>query len=143
MNTNGHEEKFAEPPNGCSGFGEKAAILSSGTRWIRWRRFPVLLVEFPEQLPEILSQRMQKRVTWHHRAQMPPVPRMLHKSVLTRIVENVKADLRERASHAVLLPQHTVVGLLLQLELTTTRRAERKFGSEMLPKKLHGIALVA
>src|SRR5439155_16959483 len=73
---------------------------------------------------------------------MPPVPRMIHKSVLTRIVENVKTGLCKRAPHAVLLSQHTVVRLLLQLELTTVRRAERQFRSEMFSKKLHGIALI-
>src|SRR6266536_2620907 len=57
-----NEQEWTRRKNPRSGFREKAAIFS----WIRWRRFPVLLVEFPKQLPEILSQWMQKGVTWHH-----------------------------------------------------------------------------
>ena len=105
------------PPPDRSGFREKAAIFSARSRRQGGTWCTLSLVELPETTPEILRQWMQERITRHHRTQEPPVPRMPHPSVPTRIVEDVETGPGKSAAHSVLLAQQAVVRLLLQFEL--------------------------
>src|SRR5438034_749509 len=107
------------PPATRSGFREKAAIFRSYNRRWRFRRRGVSLpfVKLPEQLPEILGQRMEKRVPWHRGTEETPFPRMLDQALPAGIVQHIKTGARKCATHAVPLPQNAVVGLFLQLEL--------------------------
>ena len=102
----------------------------------------MLLVEFPEQFPEIVLQRMEKRMARHDCTQMRPIARMIYESLAARVVEHIETGFFKRAAQPVLFPQHAVMRLFLKFNSSASPRMAREFRREMVAEKFHGVALV-
>lgn len=94
------------------------------------------VIEFPEQRPEILIQRMQFRIAGHDCACERPIFRMLHQFLDTGVINDVKAYLAKGVTFALFLAQNVIVWLVLK-----AMRLEQF--ADMLAQKLHAVSLIS
>ena len=94
-----------------------------------------LTVQLPELRPEIVLERMERRVAGHDCAVERPFRRMLHQFCSQRIFQDVIADSDEGVPSPLFFLEHVVVRLLLEF-------LRREFGFKMRSQEGHAIELV-